>query len=140
MPRILGKSSTRAAASFATGAVLAFVGSRLLPPIVAQARGAVRASAGGDALSALIDDHRAIMSHLDAMAETADNQVFERTQRLLRLKRRLAAHAMAEEDIVYPVLRGTDDASRDAMHPYEEHARMKILLYRLERDPKDSGQ
>jgi len=140
MPRIIGKSSTRAAASFATGAVLAFVGSRLLPPIVAQARGAARVSGGGDPFTTLIEDHRAIMANLDAIADTADRQTFERTQRFLRLKRRLAAHAMAEEDVLYPLLHGKADGSSEAMHLYEEHAQMKILLNTLEQTPKDSAE
>ena len=140
MPRASRTSPIRAAASFAGGALIAFVGSRLLPPLVAQARGAARTRGGGDPLGSLLDDHRAIRSHLDVMVESADREVFSRTQHLLRLKRCLAAHAMAEEDIVYPALREHLATADDATHLYEEHAEMKILLYKLEQTPKSDEQ
>jgi iron-sulfur cluster repair protein YtfE (RIC family) len=124
----------------AGGALIALVGSRLLPPLVAQARGAARTRSGGDPLGSLVDDHRAILSHLDAMVESADSEAFHRTQHLLRLKRRLAAHAMAEEDIVYPALREHLETVDDATHLYEEHAEMKVLLYKLEQTPKSDEQ
>lgn len=140
MPRASRISPFRTAASFAGGALVALVGARLLPPLVAQARGAARSKAGGDPLGTLLDDHRAIMSHLDAMVESADSEILSRTQRLLRLKRRLAAHAMAEEDIVYPALHERLETADNADHLYEEHAQMKVLLYKLEQDPKSDGQ
>ncbi len=140
MPRASHLSPLRFAASFAGGALIALVGSRLLPPLVAQARGAARMRADGDPLATLLDDHRAILSHLDAMAESADTEVFVRTQHLLRLKRRLAAHALAEEDIVYPALREHLETVDDATHLYEEHAEMKVLLYKLEQTSKGDGQ
>ena len=120
--------------------MIALVGARLLPPIVARARGAARARSGGDPLVTLLDDHRAIMSHLDAMVEFADSEVFHRAQHLLRLKRRLAAHAMAEEDIVYPALRESVQLNEDATQLYEEHAEMKVLLYKLEQSSKTGEQ
>ena len=140
MPRRSHRSPIRAGATFAGGALLAFIGTRLLPPIVAQARGAARSKAGGDPLASLLDDHRTIMHHLDAMVESADSEVFNRTQHLLRLKRSLAAHAMAEEDIVYPALRDRPETADGATHLYEEHAEMKVLLYKLERTPKRDEQ
>jgi iron-sulfur cluster repair protein YtfE (RIC family) len=140
MPRVSRISPIRTAASLAGGALIALVGSRLLPPLVAQARGAARTRGGGDPLGSLLDDHRSILSHLDAMVETAESEVFSRTQHLLRLKRRLAAHAMAEEDIVYPALREHLETVDDATHLYEEHAEMKVLLYKLEQTPKSDEQ
>jgi iron-sulfur cluster repair protein YtfE (RIC family) len=140
MPRVSRISPIRTAASLAGGALIALVGSRLLPPLVAQARGAARTRAGGDPLGSLLEDHRAILSHLDAMVESADSEVFSRTQHLLRLKRRLSAHAMAEEDIVYPALRDHLETVDDATHLYEEHAEMKVLLYKLEQTPRSDEQ
>ncbi|WP_162916611.1 hemerythrin domain-containing protein [Dongia deserti] len=99
-----------------------------------------RTRAGGDPVASLLADHRAIMSHLDAMVESADAQAFSRAQHLLRLKRRLAAHAMAEEDIVYPALRDNLKTAEDATQLYEEHAEMKVLLYKLEQTPKTDEQ
>ena len=46
----------------------------------------------------LIADHRIFESLLTEMEKSADNEYLHRTQLFLRLKRRLAAHAMAEED------------------------------------------
>jgi hemerythrin superfamily protein len=140
MPRVSRISPIRAAASFAGGAVIALLGARLLPPLVAQARGAARMRAGGDPFTTLLQDHRAIMFHLDAMVESADSEVFGRGQHLLRLKRRLAAHAMAEEDIVYPALRESGGGIDDSAKLYEEHAQMKVLLYKLEQTSKSDEQ
>jgi iron-sulfur cluster repair protein YtfE (RIC family) len=140
MPRILGLPSARSAASFATGAMLALVGSRLLPPFIAHARGMARGSGGGDPFASLLEDHGAIMSHLNAMVESADNEAFVRTQRLVRLKRRLGAHALAEENVLYPALRAGAETTDDALHLFGEHAEMKILLYKLEQTPSSEEQ
>ena len=140
MPRTSHFSPLRTAASFAGGALIALIGSRLLPPVVAQARGAARTRNGGDPLAVLLDDHRMIMSHLDAMVESADEEMFNRTQHLLRLKRRLAAHALAEEDVVYPALRERAAPAEEVTDLYEEHAEMKVLLYKLAQTPKNDEQ
>lgn len=127
----------RTAAAFAGGAVAAIIATRLLPPVVAQASGAAWAAAGRDPFEALAADHRAILTLLDHMAQSPDGAVFARTQRLLRLKRRLAAHAMAEEDVLYPLLHDRAQSASEARHLYEEHAEMKMHLYQLEQMPKD---
>jgi hemerythrin superfamily protein len=57
----------------------------------------------------------------------------QRAQLLLRLKRGLAAHAMAEEDVVYPMLQDEAGANPDPTHLYAEHAALKVLLFRLEK-------
>jgi iron-sulfur cluster repair protein YtfE (RIC family) len=46
---------------------------------------------------------------------------------------------MAEEDVVYPML--ADDAQRAeaARKLYEEHGRMKVLLFELEQSMKDDA-
>src|SRR5690349_9161775 len=140
MPRASRFSPLRTAASFAGGAFVALIGSRFLPPVVAQARGAARTRNGGDPLAVLMDDHRTIMSHLDAMVESADQEMFNRAQHLLRLKRRLVAHALAEEDVVYPALRERAALVEDATDLYEEHAEMKVLLYKLAQTSKSDEQ
>lgn len=130
-------SPMRTVAAFAGGAVAAIIASRLLPPVVAQASGAALAAAGRDPFDALVEDHRAILTLLDHMAQSPDGAVFARTQRLFRLKRRLAAHAMAEEDVLYPLLYERAQSASEAKHLYEEHAEMKMHLYQLEQIPKD---
>lgn len=132
-----GHTAMRTFAAFAGGALAGILASRVLPPVIAQAGGAARAAAGGDPFATLLGDHRAILALAGELAETSDQAVFGRTQRLFRLKHRLAAHAMAEEDVVYPVLGYRGHAADDARALYREHADMKMLLYKLEQTPKD---
>ena len=132
-----GWLSTRNMAAFAGGTVAAVIDSRLLPPFFGQAVGSARAAMGRDPFEALAADHRHFVALLTEMEQSSDNATFHRTQILLRLKRRLAAHAMAEEDVVYPLLHDEAKAEHDAKHLYGEHADMKMHLYALEQMPKD---
>lgn len=131
-------SGRRVAAAFAGGAAAALIASRLLPPLTAMAAGSARAAIGRDPFDALVADHRKFVALLSSMEQSRDDDVFRRTQLLLRLKRGLAAHAMAEEDVVYPLLHDEAKAEHDAKHLYGEHADMKLRLHRLEEMPKDS--
>jgi hemerythrin superfamily protein len=131
-----GWLSTGNMAAFAGGAVAAVVASRMLPPLMAQAVGSARAAAGRDPFDALIKDHRHFVELLSEMERSPNDAVFQRTQLLLRLKRRLTAHALAEEDVIYPMLHDRANAVEDARHLYEEHAEMKIHLHALEQMPK----
>jgi len=47
-------------------------------------------------------------------------------------KRTLAKHAMAEEDVVYPMLHRQGQDPEGSNELYHEHANMKILLFELE--------
>jgi hemerythrin superfamily protein len=116
------------AAGIATG----ILGSRLLPPLVAMASGSMRVRNGQDPFDLLIQDHRTILSVLDKMAsEPADSNVRRPTLFLL-LKRTLGKHALAEEDVVYPLLHGRGHDPQGSKELYDEHADMKILLFELE--------
>ncbi|WP_286192339.1 hemerythrin domain-containing protein [Roseomonas genomospecies 6] len=126
--------STNGLIAFASGAAVAILASRLLPPVVAQAAGTTMAR---DPFGALIDDHRHILALLNEMERTRPDAAFRRTQLLLRLKRRLAAHAMAEEDVVYPLLHDHAHEEEDTRRLYGEHADMKMHLFALEQMPKD---
>jgi hemerythrin superfamily protein len=137
MAKNTGWLSTRGLVAFAGGAAAALLASRLFPPIVAQAAGTAWASAGTDAFDALARDHRVILSLLDRMENSPNDDVFGRIQLFLRLKRRLSAHAVAEEDVVYPLLHDRAQEEDDTMHLYSEHAKMKILIYALEQTPKN---
>lgn len=137
MARHSGWISARGLAAFAGGAAAAVLVSRVLPPLLAQATGAARASAGRDPFAGLEHDHRVILSLLTEMVESPPDAVVRRTQLLLRLKRRLAAHALAEEDVVYPLLHDDAHAEDDAHQLYGEHAEMKMRLAALERMAKD---
>lgn len=129
-------SSTPGIAAFAFGAVAGVLAGRLLPPIAAAASGSARARAGFDPFDALAADHRRFLDLLEEMAESRSDARIQRIQLLLRLKRRLAAHAMAEEDVIYPLLADEAAASDDARKLYSEHADIKMRLYRLERMSK----
>jgi len=123
--------STRDWAMIAGGIAAGILGSRLLPPLIAMGRGAAMGS-GGDPFEKLVNDHRVILSTLDAMEHAGDAGKAKRMALFLMLKRKLAKHALAEEDVVYPLL--VDEAARReaARHLYEEHADMKIMLFEIE--------
>jgi len=118
-----------------TGILAGIVAARILPPFLAMACGAARARAGHDPFESLIDDHRRFRALLERMQEATGT--VQRAQLLLRLKRGLAAHAMAEEDIVYPMLQDEAGAKPDPTHLYAEHAAVKVLLFRLEKKVLD---
>ena len=124
-------------AIFASGAATAMIAARILPPFLAQAAGSAQAAGGRDPFAALIADHRHFVSLLTQMERSPEDAKLRRTQLLLRLKRRMTAHALAEEDIVYPLLHDEAKAAEDAKHLYGEHADMKIHLHALEQMPKD---
>ena len=125
------ESGFATATMFIGGMLAGIAASRLLPPFLAMARGDARARGGHDPFEILIADHRRFAALLERMP-AADRPV-QRVPMLLRLKRGLAAHAMAEEDIVYPMLQDEGGAKPDPTHLYAEHAAMKVLLFRLEK-------
>ncbi len=128
-----GWLSARSMAMFAGGASAAFIASRLLPPLVSQGLGSLRAARGHDPLAGLVDDHRRFLRLLEAMENSRGRGTFYRGQLLIRLKRGLSAHAMAEEDVVYPLLREEVGEEAAADRLYAEHGAMKTHLYALER-------
>ena len=119
-------------AALAGGVALGVVASRLLPPVVANASGAVRAKFGQDPFRKLEQDHRYVKSLLRKMAEASEDSAAQRVKLLLMFKRALGKHAMAEEDVVYPILHEVAGAAEQARELYDEHAQMKIHLYGLE--------
>jgi iron-sulfur cluster repair protein YtfE (RIC family) len=110
---------------------------RLLPILIANANGAARASIGQDPFAGLIREHRQLLALLDKMENARQSSFVRRGTLFYLFKRKIAKHAMAEEDVVYPML--TDDAERGdaARKLYEEHGRMKILLFELEQSIRD---
>jgi hemerythrin superfamily protein len=120
------------AAALAGGVALGVLGSRLLPPVVAQASGTARAKFGRDPFRKLEEDHRLIEATLQDMAAATDESAAQRMKLFLLFKRKLGKHALAEEDAVYPVIYETAGAEEKARELYDEHAQMKIQLYGLE--------
>jgi len=123
----------------AGGMALGVLASRLLPPLIASANGTIAAKRGDDPFERLIQDHRAIISTLQQM-EAAPREAWARRGTLfLKLKRTLAKHAMAEEDVVYPALHDDAMDTHGSKHLYQEHADMKIHLFELERMLKNKS-
>lgn len=137
-----GWLSPQDVASFVGGMLAGAMASRVLPPLLAEAAGAARAAMGHDPFAELIADHRKLVALLTAMeqSQSRGRSDAHRAQLLLRFKRRLAAHALAEEDVAYPLLHDAAGAAQDAKHLYGEHADMKIHLHALEQMPKGAPE
>jgi hemerythrin superfamily protein len=123
--------------AFGAGALLALVASRMAPPAAGQAIGSIRAMAGTDPFDALAQDHRKLLALFDSIDSTDTSATGRRTVLLFQLKRMLTAHALAEEDIVYPMLREDAHRHEEASRLYREHAEMKVRLFELEHKAKD---
>jgi hemerythrin superfamily protein len=122
-------AAKRDIATLVGGIALGMVGSRLLPPLMAMAVGLRKP----DPVERLIQDHREILSILSDMERTPADATARRTKQFLKLKRVLAKHALAEEDIVYPVLHERGGHVEQIRSLYDEHLDIKIHLYELER-------
>jgi len=122
---------------FSAGAVLTLIASRIAPPFAGRTIGTLRAMSGTDPFDALAEDHKKVLALFGRIEETDNSAVTRRNAMLLQVKRMLTAHALAEEDIVYPMLH--DDAQRreQAKKLYSEHAAMKVRLFELEHKAKD---
>lgn len=139
MASLMRAALTRNATGMIGVAVATAVATRVLPPVMAQLTGMARGAAGRDPFAVLTQDHRHIMSLLDQLTDDDHNGAFSRTQRLLRLKRRLTAHALAEENVIYPLLRDRAQQEEKARQFYQDHAEMKMHLHALEEMPKDDA-
>ena len=122
--------------AFGAGALLALMASRMAPPVAGQAIGSIRAMAGTDPFDALAQDHRNVLALFDRIEATDSSATTRRTAMLFQLKRMLTAHALAEEDIVYPMLREDAHRPEEASRLYREHADMKVRLFELEHKSK----
>jgi hemerythrin superfamily protein len=129
--------SGRDALMFGAGAMLALVASRVAPPFASRAFGSLRAMTGTDPFDALAQDHRQVLALMTRIEATDQSAVIRRNVMLTQLKRMIAAHSLAEEDIVYPMLH--DDAHRreQANKLYRDHAEVKVKLFELEHKRKD---
>src|SRR6266566_3275413 len=128
---------TRDMMIFGAGMLLSLAASRVAPPVAGRAIGSIRAMAGTDPFDALAQDHQKVLALFDRIEATDDIAIARRNSMLQQLKRMLTAHALAEEDIVYPMLH--DDAHRreQATKLYREHAEVKVRLFELEHKAKD---
>jgi hemerythrin superfamily protein len=122
----------RSLSAFAAGAALSLAASRLMPPLAGRAVGMARVAAGGDPFDALARDHRTVLGMMDALLQSNGQARMRRTAGLMQIKRSLTAHALAEEDVVYPMLREEVGAREASDRLYREHAEIKIHLFKLE--------
>ena len=106
---------------------------RFLPLLLANANGLAKGAASGDPFDGLIREHRLLLSLLDKMRDLGPNQWAKRKFLFLYFKRTIGKHAMAEEDIVYPLLKTDAERHEATAKLYREHASMKIHLFELER-------
>ena len=128
----------RSVAMLLAGLAGGILGSRLIPPLFAMASGSGRVRAGGDPFARLIEDHRQILSVLDQMVEAPANSRLQRSRLFIMLKRKLGKHALAEEDVVYPIVHNECANGDQSKHLYDEHADMKILVFELEEKLKSA--
>lgn len=129
--------SGRDLVAFGAGVLLGLAAGRIAPPVAGRALGSISGMAGRDPFEALAQDHRNVLALIDSIEQTDSSARLRRSALLFQLKRMLTAHALAEEDIIYPMLR--DDAQRQEMASqlYREHAEMKVRLFELEHQAKD---
>lgn len=127
------RSIYRDMAAVAGGLAVGIAGSRLLPPLAASASGSVRTRFGKDPFQRLIRDHRYIAATLEQMETAAPEDTAQRAKLFLILKRTLGKHAMAEEDVVYPLLHDEIHDEQQSKQLYSEHADIKIHLFELEK-------
>jgi hemerythrin superfamily protein len=130
----------RSLSAFAAGAALSFAASRLMPPMAGRVAGMARVAAGGDPFEALARDHRTVLGMMDTLLQSDGQARMRRTAGLMQIKRALTAHALAEEDVVYPMLREEVGAVEASDRLYREHAELKVHLFKLEHLPKDDSR
>lgn len=96
-------------------------------PMASAGIGAAKASVGADPFAELAAEHRQVLSLIDEMRGGGKAQ---QLKGFVRLKRDLSKHALAEEDVVYPLLR--EKAHSEVEHLFAAHAQMKIALAEIE--------
>jgi hemerythrin superfamily protein len=116
----------------AVGAAGGMLLGRVLPVLLANASGLARGAAGQDPFDKLIEQHRILLSLLDKMEQFPVSDWTKRKLTFLAFKRTIGKHAMAEEDIVYPLLKTEAERHEATQKLYREHASMKIHLFELE--------
>jgi iron-sulfur cluster repair protein YtfE (RIC family) len=110
---------------------------RLLPILVASMAGAARGAIGRDPFAGLVREHRELLALLARMENAPQSSRARKAMLAYLFKRKIAKHAMAEEDVVYPMLSDHAERADAARKLYEEHGRMKVLLFELEQSISD---
>lgn len=127
--------SAGAIASAALGGAMIAVAANLGRKAAVQGMSA----AAGNWADSLAAEHKAVLALFDKMLDTDDDQTKKRALLLLQLGHALDKHAYAEEHVVYPSLRESNDASVAELLE-TEHGEVKTYLHRLSNMPKDSPE
>jgi len=93
----------------------------------------------GNWAESLAQEHEAVLMIFDKMLATDRTQTTQRKMLLMKLGYALDKHAYAEEHVVYPCLRESNDESVAALLE-TEHGEVKTYLHRLANMPKDSPE
>ncbi len=91
----------------------------------------------GDWDEILAAEHREALALFDRLLETDASQTFKRKMLFMKLCHALDKHSHAEEMVVYPALRGDDNAA-DADHLESEHGYIKTFIFELDEMGPDS--
>ena len=117
----------------AAGTAGGFLLGRVLPVVLANVSGLMQGAVGRDPFARLIEQHRTLLSLLDKMEQLPSEDWAKRRVSFLAFKRTIGKHVMAEEDIVYPLLKTEAERHEATQKLYREHASMKIHLFELEK-------
>ena len=95
------------------------------------------AATAGDWDEMLAAEHDATLAIFDKMLATDGTQTFKRRMLLTKLCYSLDKHAYEEEMVIYPALRGANEAA-DADHLEHDHGYVKTFIYELGQMPADA--
>ena len=136
-------SSNRSAFSFGEGAgpiIAAAIGGAAIGFAANYGRKALMQgmeAAIGDWDEILAAEHDEALAVFDKMLATDQTQTFKRKMLFMKLCHALDKHSHAEEMVVYPALRGDNDAA-DADHLESEHGYIKTFIFELSEMGPDS--
>jgi hemerythrin superfamily protein len=134
--RSRSSGSNRSAFSFGDGAgpiIAAAIGGAAIGLAANYGRKALMQgmeAAIGDWDEILAAEHDEALAVFDKMLATDESQTFKRKMLFMKLCHALDKHSHAEEMIVYPALRGDNDAA-DADHLGGEHGYIKTFIFEL---------
>jgi hypothetical protein len=90
------------------------------------------------AFAPLVQDHTMVGQAFSRIA--ASTSASEQRHLFVQAKRMLDAHALAEENVVYPVLARLAESADDAAELYREHSMMKVALFELDSIPMSDSR
>lgn len=141
-----GSNGSKDKGAFAWGSAAGIAGAAIGGAMIAVAANLGRKAAvqglsatAGSWDESLAAEHKAVLAMFDKMLATDDDQTKKRALLLMQLGHALDKHAYAEEHVVYPSLRESNDESVAALLE-TEHGEVKTYLHRLANMPKDSPE